>query len=323
MPWVKLDDRFPSHRKVVLLSDKAFRLYVSALCWSSENLTEGRIADRELPVVTRVRGVKAAAKELEEAGLWDREPSGWVIHDYLEYNPDRAKVQAEREAGKVRQQAWRNRKKAEKEAAHNGDRNAPRNGVTGDASDAGNDSSATRRRHDGDTTARETDRTNQQSSQVDEFRNAPRNAAPSRSPSPLPPTEVEVASKAARPSGPQVPDFARELVEELTAAGMVVGWRLGETEWFAVHGHIKRCGTAAMVEFARRRWNPADPPQTARYLTRIWADLPDMPQPEAGLPALRAVTGVPTVSRQQQETNDQFDRAAQRALARMQQGGTS
>ncbi|WP_255254292.1 hypothetical protein [Streptomyces albidoflavus] len=38
MPWVRVDDRFPSHRKVALLSDRAFRLYVAALCWCSENL---------------------------------------------------------------------------------------------------------------------------------------------------------------------------------------------------------------------------------------------------------------------------------------------
>jgi hypothetical protein len=293
MPWVKVDDHFPDNRKVSLLSDRAFRLYISALCWSSANLTEGAILARELPVVARVRGVKTAAKELEAAGLWEPTEAGWTIHDYLIYNPDRAKVLSERSANAARQQAWRERKRAEREAkkaAEEEARNARSNGVTNGFSEAPNHTSATRTRHDGDTTERESHLANQPSPQVGEFRNGANNGTPSRPVPKLSPTE-KAASKGA---GPQVPDFAAELVEQMTAAGMVVGWRLGETEWFAVHAHIKRCGVQALVEFSRRRWNPADPPQTARYLTRIWSDLPSLPDPAAGLPALRSVDAPPS-----------------------------
>ena len=96
MPWVKLDDRFPSHRKIALLSDRAFRLHVSALCWCSENLTDGHIADRELPLVAKIRNVKATAQQLADAGVWDRTGGGWEIHDYLDFNPSREQVLAER-----------------------------------------------------------------------------------------------------------------------------------------------------------------------------------------------------------------------------------
>lgn len=112
MPWVKLDDRFPSHRKIDLLSDRAFRLYVSALCWSSENLTEGHIPDANVTRIAHVRNTKATAKELEERGLWERVDDGWQIHDYLDYNPTRASIQTERQRNAARQQEYRDKKKA-------------------------------------------------------------------------------------------------------------------------------------------------------------------------------------------------------------------
>jgi hypothetical protein len=171
VPWVRLDDRFPTHRKVALLSDRAFRLYVSALCWSSENLTEGHITERELPLVARIRGPKAIARELETAGLWDRDDDGWTVHDYLEYNPSRARVKEDREANAARQQAYRERKRA--------DRNGDSNGVTRPDEDQRNDATATRTRHDGDTNASGNESLFHEEQQVSEFRNAVSNAAPS------------------------------------------------------------------------------------------------------------------------------------------------
>ena len=148
MPWARLDDRFPSNRKIRLISDRAFRLYVSAICWSSENLTDGFVGETELRLVADIRGAKAAAEELVEAGLWvpstrvraavvsssrrgraanasssrrgrvevgdtpdDTKVAGWEIHDYHEYNPTAEQVKAERAAKSARQQRWREKKK--------------------------------------------------------------------------------------------------------------------------------------------------------------------------------------------------------------------
>ncbi|MGW1840807.1 hypothetical protein [Streptomyces sp. NPDC002067] len=321
MPWVRLDDRFPSHRKVALLSDKGFRLYVSALCWASENLTEGRILDRELKVISRIRGPKTAAAELVDAGLWERIPDGYLIHDYLEYNPDRARVKADREANAARQKAFRERKKAERDAA----RNAPRNGVTPAPENTSGDTNATAKRRDGDTNAEESTPEKNGHSQVNAIRNGVSNAAPSRPRPQASPTEKPASNARTNETaaiGPQIPDFARPLVDQMTTAGMVVGWRLSETEWFAVHAHIKRASVDALVEFTRRRWNPADPPQTARYLTRIWSDMPDLPAGAPTQPALPAAAGgdvVPFRDRHQQASDGLFDRAMERATARTQE----
>lgn len=324
MPWVRLDDRFPSHRKVALLSDRAFRLHVSALCWSSENLTEGKILDTELRVIAHVRGLKAAAKELEDRQLWDRVDGGWMIHDFLVYNPDRAKVQAEREANAARQQAWRDRKKAEKEAkaaAEKAARNAARNGVTGEASKRSDNRNATGTRHDGDTNARENYLANQSSSQVSAFRNAVNNGTPSPAPAPNPSTSYGSTGAAAGERASGLPDQLTDLKRGIAAAGLQgIAWDLRESGQEYTRQAMARVGVPAMVAFAVNSARLKGQPAGASAWVQGWRSLEATPEPQDGVAYLPAVAGgFPSVGRQQQETNDQFDRAMARAEARMQQ----
>ena len=86
MAWVKLTPRFPMHRKVRPLSDAAFRLHVSAMCFSAENGTDGHILVGDLGLVSDVKRPERAVQELLARGLWDSNEIGWEIHDYLEYN---------------------------------------------------------------------------------------------------------------------------------------------------------------------------------------------------------------------------------------------
>ena len=142
MPWARFDDRFPSNRKVRLLSDGAFRLYVSAICWSAENLTDGVIKTAELRLVADVRATRTRAKELVEAGLFEvLEGVGWRIHDYHEYNPTAEQVKADRAQRTARQQRWRSKQRGSTpdpeppgntpnvDASTNASRDASRNGV--------------------------------------------------------------------------------------------------------------------------------------------------------------------------------------------------
>lgn len=95
MTWVRLDDRFTENGKVAELSDKAFRAYVAGLCYSARNLTDGHLKPSALPGITR--GRKACLAELEDAGLIHRNgEGGYLIHDYLEYNPPAEKVKRDR-----------------------------------------------------------------------------------------------------------------------------------------------------------------------------------------------------------------------------------
>lgn len=93
MTWVKIDDNFPDHPRVVGLTDAAFRTHVSAICYSARYLTDGSIPSSAM----RSIGPRRAAQELEAAGLWARTDHGWMIRDYLDYNPSRAEVEEQRE----------------------------------------------------------------------------------------------------------------------------------------------------------------------------------------------------------------------------------
>ena len=95
MTWAKLDDSFPEHPKVVELSDRAFRIHVTALCYCARNLTDGHVPAPTVRAFTL--GKKAPITELVKAGVWNENGRGaYIIHDYLDYNPSREHVEAER-----------------------------------------------------------------------------------------------------------------------------------------------------------------------------------------------------------------------------------
>lgn len=103
MTWAKLDDSFPENIKISGLSDRLFRLHVTAICYAARNLTDGEIPENQL---RKLGGNQKLAKALSEAGLWETTSRGsYVIHDYLEYNPSRADVDAERERKRLAGQA--------------------------------------------------------------------------------------------------------------------------------------------------------------------------------------------------------------------------
>lgn len=109
MTWARFEDRFPWHRKVRPLSDAAFRLHVSAICWCCEHLTDGRVKRTELPLVSDVKRPNVAANELTTAGLWreNDERTGWELHDFLTYNESRDVIVARREADAERKRRGR------------------------------------------------------------------------------------------------------------------------------------------------------------------------------------------------------------------------
>ena len=103
MTWVKLDDQFPDHPKLAELGEltpAAGWLHVCALCYSARYLTDGRIPGGQVPRLM-ASDTKPLVEVLLEVGLWERDGTGYQIHDYLDYNPSRAQVLAEREAKKA------------------------------------------------------------------------------------------------------------------------------------------------------------------------------------------------------------------------------
>lgn len=124
MTWVRFDDQFPIHRKVAGLSDGLYRLHTEAIFWCARNTTDGVIRKTELTQISARSTAKRAAN-LVEVGVWHTagdlcigckealadagtpEPrDGWVIHDYLAFQPSRSKVLHERKTKAERQARW-------------------------------------------------------------------------------------------------------------------------------------------------------------------------------------------------------------------------
>lgn len=119
MPYLNVDDNFPEHTKVDALSDAAFRLHVSAMCYCAKQLTNGHMtADRPARLVKNFR--RATLNELIRTGLWHTRgegcgtptcPSGtpeeYAIHDFLQWNKSADWWTAKREADAKRQADWR------------------------------------------------------------------------------------------------------------------------------------------------------------------------------------------------------------------------
>lgn len=98
MPWVNLDDHFAEHPKNFALSDAAWRLHVSGICYCNIHLTDGLIDAAKVPtLVPRFRRVALA--ELVDRGIWSPLLGGaaYEVHDFLQWNRSREQVLAEKE----------------------------------------------------------------------------------------------------------------------------------------------------------------------------------------------------------------------------------
>ncbi len=108
MAYAKFDDGFADHPKNRGLSDGAFRLHVSGILHSARWLTDGAVPADVLPDLMR-RYRPAYLAELIDRGLWREVLPGalYQIHDYLQWNDSRAKVEARRERNAKRLAEWR------------------------------------------------------------------------------------------------------------------------------------------------------------------------------------------------------------------------
>jgi hypothetical protein len=116
MTWIRIDDQFADHPKVVSAGPLAAWLYVCGLSYCSRQLTDGFIPDGQLRKLADVDNAGELGDRLVSVGLWERVEGGFQVHDYLEYQPSAEKVKAERAATAKRQAEWRERER-EKRAA--------------------------------------------------------------------------------------------------------------------------------------------------------------------------------------------------------------
>lgn len=102
MPWVKLDENFADHPKVERVGPLAAWLHVAALCYCSRHLTDGRIPKAKAVRLADIPNPADHVSALVTEGLWADAGTDYVIHDYLDYQPSRDSVLAERSAARDR-----------------------------------------------------------------------------------------------------------------------------------------------------------------------------------------------------------------------------
>jgi len=107
--WLRIDDRFRTHPKIQRAQLGGW-LHFCGISYCREHLTDGLIP-REA-VGTLAPGLMTPYKHaarLVEVGLWHEEKDGFRVHDFLDWNPTRDEVEANREWGRQRKGLYRDK----------------------------------------------------------------------------------------------------------------------------------------------------------------------------------------------------------------------
>ncbi len=104
MGWARMDDGYMFHPKIVEAGPWAELLDRRAIEHCAKNETDGLVTRSALKLLGR--GIPKVAERvtvLLEVGRWTvNESRGWMVHDFLKYNPTKAEKEAQREAGRER-----------------------------------------------------------------------------------------------------------------------------------------------------------------------------------------------------------------------------
>ncbi len=94
MSWAKLDDQFHAHRKATKAwraHPRALGLHLLAMSYCAGHLTDGLVDDEFVEEkIPQARERDQVTSALVDAELWTRVDDGWLIHDWLDFNPSRA-----------------------------------------------------------------------------------------------------------------------------------------------------------------------------------------------------------------------------------------
>lgn len=90
MSYAPIDCSMPWHPRILALKEREFRVHITALLYANEHLTDGvitRDAVKTFPGYTA-----ACVKTLEDRGLWLPHVDGWLVRNFLKWNPSAEKV---------------------------------------------------------------------------------------------------------------------------------------------------------------------------------------------------------------------------------------
>ncbi|MPY47084.1 hypothetical protein [Streptomyces acidicola] len=319
MPWFRIDDKAHSHPKLIKAGNAALGLWLRCGSYAAQHLTDGIVPG----VVAELYGTKPQAAKLVKAGLWhehghgcrdgcpDPAPGDYVFHDFLEdgRNTSRARAEAERKKARDRQSKHREERRGGAPDTQKGERNAEESkDFTFDSSSKKSESASERSQSSDECAGRE--QVSRRDASVTGIHAA---AAPYTS------TSYGSTGAAGERRTGGLPDPLADLKRGVATAGLAgVAWDLRESGWEYTRQAIERVGVAAMVAYAVNSARLKGPPAGASAWVPGWRTL-EAPEQQDGVSYLPAVVGGLPPTRQQQETNDLFDRAMERAKSRMQE----
>lgn len=115
MTWTKLSDDWNTHPKMLKLNSRDARLFwVDCLTYCNSHHTDGEFpieAVRQIGGELSKKSSEICLQKLLEVGLLDRKKdgSGFVIHNFLAYNPSRSELDEKRESTRKRVESFRKR----------------------------------------------------------------------------------------------------------------------------------------------------------------------------------------------------------------------
>ena len=103
MPWIKLDDQWMDHPKIIRAGRDARDMWLASITWCAKHSTDGFFPPELLPSLYIMAGIDVAncqtlASTLLEVCLWERTETAYHIHDYLNYQPTKEQTEINKKA---------------------------------------------------------------------------------------------------------------------------------------------------------------------------------------------------------------------------------
>lgn len=131
MTWSRFDDAARKGPKATKAGNEAWGFWAASIMYCNQYSTDGFIPDEALKDVPPVSISKSKAKLLAERlvsarmepgkpGLFERDDArgGYIVHDFLDWNPSKADVDQRRADDKARKQIERAAAKSNGGASH-------------------------------------------------------------------------------------------------------------------------------------------------------------------------------------------------------------
>lgn len=313
MPWFRIDDKAHSHPKLIKAGNAALGLWLRCGAYAAQHLTDGIIPG----VVAGLYGSKPQATKLVGAGLWhehghncphgcpDPAPGDYVFHDFLDDGRNTSRARHEAEKRKARDRQAKHRESTGSDGS--GSKKAPEQKRLHDECSSENSKIALEKSQSSDSSA----------GQEHESRRDASVTGIHAAATPYPSTSYGSTGAAGERRSGGLPDPLAELKRAIANAGLSgFAWDLRDSGTEYARQAMNRVGVGAMVAYAANSARLKGMPAGASAWVQGWRTL-EAPEAQDDVSYLPAAVGSSLPTRQQQETNDLFDRAMQRAKSRM------